>query len=167
VGAQPHAQRGHRDAPFGRAASSARSASKTAGITRESRYWRVSRTVPAMATYQCRRHLPAGARFKRPSPPPSISSRTLTVGTRPGHVTALSGRCQQLLDIVAKLDRSDCINAPSSKMGPILVSRAHGRYSAFRLRARHVRSADTSRRETEHRRLRFEQRPRRSQAMRE
>jgi hypothetical protein len=39
---------------------------------------------------------------------------------------------------------------PSSKIRsirPFLVFRAHGRYSAFRLRARHVRSADTSRRE--------------------
>ena len=59
------------------------------------------------------------------------------------------------------------LTPPSSKMGLSLVSRAHGRYSAIRLCARHVRSADTSRRETEHRRLRFEQRPRRSQAMRE
>eukprot|EP01046_Picozoa_sp_COSAG06_P033755 COSAG06_NODE_3472_length_5295_cov_3.101039_4_plen_311_part_01 len=42
------------------------------------------------------------------------------------------------------------LTPPSSKIRsirPFLVFRAHGRYSAFRLCARHVRSADTSRRE--------------------
>ena len=59
------------------------------------------------------------------------------------------------------------LTPPSSKMGPIrpfLVFRADGRYSAFRLCARHVRSADTSRRENGSSARVCGQRPSRSEA---
>ena len=61
------------------------------------------------------------------------------------------------------------LTPPSSKMGPIrpfLVSRAYGRYSAIRLCARHVRSADTSRRENASSARVCGQRPSRSEATR-
>ena len=49
--------------------------------------------------------------------------------------------------------RLGVLTPPSSKMGSVLVFRAYGRCSAFRLCARQVTSADTSRAETKHRHL--------------
>jgi hypothetical protein len=85
-------------------------------------------------------------------------SRTPTVGLARGIFYIERGR--QLLRI-RSIKRRGILTPPSSKMGLSLVFGVPGRYSAFRLCAHRLTSADTPRAETEPSRVIFEHHPRR------